>query len=189
MSCQRSSRAVGWLKRTVNLPGDVIEMGVWRGQTTIALAKYLKNNNIKKKVYACDTFEGLPYDGKASIDPQLKKGECNASINIFWNNVVSAGLEKYVIPISGLIENTLYQQLNNKVWCFAFLDMDLYEPTSFGTKYLISRMTKGSVIGYHDYRFERCPGIQRVVDLEIDKRMFSLYPNFDSNCAFLRKIK
>jgi hypothetical protein len=184
----RTIRCVEQLRLVSSLPGDVVEMGVWEGPTTIALAQYIKWNSLDKKVYACDTFGGLPYDGKPGLDDMLKKGECTASFEKFWSNVVAAGVEDFVIPVPGLVENTLYSQLAEKQWCLAFLDMDLYEPTSFAARYVQPRISLGGVLGFHDYKFIRCPGIEIVVDKEINKDRFKMYGDHAGNCAWLQRV-
>src|SRR3990170_5367230 len=45
------------------IPGNVIECGVYRGGTTVLMALYLKANRIAKKIYALDSFAG--FDGNA----------------------------------------------------------------------------------------------------------------------------
>lgn len=188
MSCKRSEKAAEALKLCLAAPGDVIECGVFEGQTTIALAKVLKEFNSNKKIYACDTYNGLPYNGVGGIDSMLKKGECTASFKTFWKNVKEAGVENYIIPIAGLVEETLMKKLKNKKFCFAFLDMDLYEPTSYTYKFLENRISVGGVIGYHDYKFERCPGIEIVVDKEMDRNKYIMFGNHVANCAWLQKV-
>lgn len=185
----RTQRAVQHLRTICAIPGDVIEMGVWRGDTTVQLALHLKRNGINKKIYACDTYDGLPYDGKSGLDDMLKKGECTASFETFWANVVKHGVEDYVVPVPGLVEETLYTKLVDKKWCFAFLDMDLYEPTSFATRFLEPRISLGGVLGYHDYKFERCPGIEVVVDQELDRGRFRMFGDHAGNCAWLQKVR
>src|SRR5215510_4576101 len=47
------------LKR--NVPGDLIETGVWRGGATIFMRAVLKAYGIEdRKVWAADSFQGLP---------------------------------------------------------------------------------------------------------------------------------
>lgn len=184
----RTIRSVEHLRTVSHLPGDLIEMGVFEGATTISMAQYLRGTGIDKKIYACDTYSGLPYDGKAGLDDMLKRGECTASFEKFWGNVKAAGVEDWIIPVPGLVEETLYTELADNKFCFAFLDMDLYEPTSFAVRYLEDRMTLGGVMGFHDYRFERCPGIEVVVDQEVNHSKFRMFGDHWGNCAWLQKV-
>tara|TARA_R110001606_G_scaffold222171_1_gene370039 strand:- start:845 stop:1420 length:576 start_codon:yes stop_codon:yes gene_type:complete len=187
--CQRSKKAAKNLTLALGAKGDIIECGVFQGQTTIALAKVLKSFDSPKKIYACDTYDGLPYDGREGIDDMLKKGECSSPFKEFWTNVCNAGVQDYIIPIPGLVEETLLSKLSEKKFCFAFLDMDLYEPTSYVYKFLKNRISIGGVIGYHDYKFERCPGIETVVDKEMDRDMYRMFDDHTANCAWLQKVK
>jgi len=182
----RTIRALEQLRLVSGLEGDIIECGVFRGQTTIAMAMYLKRNGIDKKIYACDTYGGLPYDGGA-IDPDLKAGECTADFDTFWSNVKAAGVEDYIIPIQGLVEETLPAEFASHTFCLAFLDLDLYEPTSFCAKFLALKIVRGGVMGFHDYKFERCPGIEIVVDQEVDKNLYHKYGDTHGNCAWLQR--
>ena len=182
----RTIRALEQLRLVSGLEGDIIECGVFQGCTTVAMALYLKRNKIDKKIYACDTYGGLPYDGN-HIDPMLKKGECTASFAVFWKNVVEAGVEDYIIPVKGLVEDTLPKELAGHKFCFAFLDLDLYEPTSFVARFLTNRIVIGGVMGFHDYKFGRCPGIEIVVDQELDRQKYHMYGDHHGNCAWLQR--
>lgn len=167
-----------------NIPGSVIEMGVAGGDTTIPLSTIVGEFAPTKVLYACDTFGGLPYDDEVS-GGTLKQGEIN------WGHSLDIILRQkpYITNIKkvvGLVEETLLVQLPNEKFCFAWIDMDLYRPTSFAYKFLEDRMTKGGIIGFHDYGFPRCPGIQQVVDYEID---YNKYEKVLLNwtCLFLRR--
>ena len=47
------------LLKSMTLEGDIIEFGVWRGHTTKRMAAVAKNAGVKKRLYACDSFEGF----------------------------------------------------------------------------------------------------------------------------------
>lgn len=179
-------RSLEYLRHSMYLPGDVIELGVSAGNTTIPLALLLKHNNIKKKIYALDTYEGLPYDGKVGIDNVLKKGECSFGFEKFMDRVKHFDVQDYIIPVQGLVENTLVT-LSDKTFCFAWFDMDLYKPTSIAQKFIAPRIVNRGVMGFHDYKFIRCPGIEIVVDKEIDYNQFERIGDNWGNCAWLRK--
>ena len=60
------------MKETEHLEGDIIELGSYKGGNAIMIAKFLKQIGSKKKVYACDTFEGIPDDDKFVNNPKGK---------------------------------------------------------------------------------------------------------------------
>jgi len=182
----RTIRAVEQLRLTSALPGDVVECGTSSGVTAIALGEYIKRHSLDKKVYACDTFGGLPYDG-GKLDADLKAKECYVPYMKWQQSVDDAGLTDIVIPVPGLVENTLKSLVQGKRFCLAFLDMDLYEPTSFAAKVIAPKIVLGGVLGFHDYRFHRCPGIEVVVDKEVNRQVFVMYGDHAGNCAWLQR--
>ena len=162
------------LERCIEKDGDIIELGVASGATTFPLADFAKWHNMqgddKKVVYACDTMEGLPYDDSIESPNMCKKGELNYGSN--FKTIKSQRTDLPIEIVEGLIEETLEKQLADKKFCFAFLDMDLYDPTSYAVKFLTERMSVGGIIGFHDYKYFRCPGVDKVVDEELDQVRF-----------------
>lgn len=162
------------------IPGDVLELGVAWGATALTMAIWMRENTRDKTLFACDTFTGLPRRESA----HLFEGRFNFS-DVFQRSVNLLPLTN-VRTLPGRIEVTLPEHLSERKFCFAWLDLDLYESTSFAARWLTDRITPGGVIGFHDYRFERCPGIAKVVDEELDRDKFDLL-RVDWNCAFLRR--
>ncbi|MFM9964426.1 MAG: TylF/MycF/NovP-related O-methyltransferase [Planctomycetaceae bacterium] len=175
----RSLLCLQYLNEVRKLPGDVIELGVAYGTTSLTLALWMEENTPLKTLFACDTFTGLP-----TAEGDLQAGECNYG-SAFQRTLHQLPINNVKV-VKGLIEETLPTQLADKRFCFAWLDMDLYSPTSFAAKWLRERMTPGGIIGFHDYGFQRCPGIAKVVDSEIDTVDFQ-WIGVDHNCAFLRR--
>jgi hypothetical protein len=169
-------------REVAHLDGDVIELGVAFGYTLFPLADLAHS----KTVYACDTFDGLPYDDSIVSSQMCHKGEIRADSSGHYGDLFFRELPKHsnVVAVKGLVEQTL-STLDDKKFCFAWLDLDLYQPTSFSTKWLENRIVNGGVIGFHDYNFVRCPGIARVVDTELSKTFTLIFDR--SSCVFFRK--
>ena len=48
-----------------NIIGDiVVECGVWRGGNLILFKIFLEKYNLKRKIFAFDTYEGMPHRRK-----------------------------------------------------------------------------------------------------------------------------
>jgi hypothetical protein len=75
-----------------------IDVGVWKGQSTVSLASHIKNNNLNGVVIAVDTFLGSEehFDDSAMI--RLPGGRPNL-YDVFLQNIVSLGLTDIVIPL------------------------------------------------------------------------------------------
>lgn len=165
-----------------NLPvGEVAECGVGRGHTTFELDQLVLK--AKKRLLAFDTFEGLPYDDSIEGAQQCKRGEMNYGDEFF--NQLSSLKNTSIVPVKGLIENTLIQFSELK-FSFVWIDLDLHLPTLFAYKFFESRMVAGGLIGFHDYGFVRCPGVKMVVDSEVDDDKFEkiFYKDW---CYFVRR--
>ena len=103
----RTQNCLDMLNKVLHLDGDVIEVGANQGFTTAPLALLLKDNNINKKIYACDTFKGIPEDDIFDIKMPVKKGECRCSYDKFWDNMISNSVTDLVIPVEGIVEETV----------------------------------------------------------------------------------
>lgn len=162
--------------------GEVAECGVALGNTTFELDPLVLA--ARKKLYAFDTFEGLPYDDAIAGERQCKRGEMNYGEEFFAK---LSQLEKTsIVPVRGLVEETL-AEFHDKTFSFVWLDMDLHLPTSFAYNFFANRMVLGGVIGFHDYGFSRCPGIKLVVDGEVDKGKYETILHRDW-CYFVRRV-
>jgi hypothetical protein len=178
-----------YFKDVSNLNGDVIEAGVAFGYTLFPVAEMTS-----KTVYACDTFDGLPYDDSI-VSPQMcRKGQWREGVTEWgvagnYRELFLKELPKHknVVMVKGLVEETLHT-LSDKKFCFAWLDMDLYQPTSFAAKWLEDRLVVGGILGFHDYGNAQCPGINKVADEELARDRFAILHTSNA-CIFFRKIK
>lgn len=184
----RTKLCLGHLPAVARVPGHLIECGVWAGATTVPLAQWVRDNTPDKLVYACDCFEGLPYDG-GEFDADLRRGECACSLDQFNANVRAGGVAEFVRPVVGLVEESLQRALFHERFCFAWLDMDLYEPTRHAWHWLANRMNLGGIVGFHDYGFHRCPGIRKFVDEEVDPAHYRRVGQVTFDCIFFKRIK
>ncbi len=89
------------LSRLTSIPGDkiVIDVGVWKGQSTINMATAMKTKDINGVVIAVDTFLGSPehWDSKRDL---FKRDR--GLPDLYWrflSNVARAELTDYVIPM------------------------------------------------------------------------------------------
>jgi len=177
----RSQHCLDMLKRCLHLEGDVAECGVAFGQTTFFLDDFVLRTG--KALLAFDTYSGLPYDDSIVSKLQCKRGEMDYGAQFFER--FNALKDTSIIPVKGLIEETL-QQYSSRKFCFVWLDMDLYQPTSSAYKFFEDRMVQGGIIGFHDYKFCRCPGVEVVVDQEVSKDKYKVIANV-STCLFIQR--
>ena len=132
--------------------GQILELGIFRGGTTICFAKFLQNIKSKRMICACDTFSGFPYadirDGQYDEnDHELKKTDYDYVIKKYEE----FGVANHITALKGSFEDTLYQKLDKMKFSFVLSDSDLYKSTQFSLEFLESRMCKGGIIAFHNY--------------------------------------
>ena len=164
------------------IPGDFVECGVWRGGNLIIFQKLIEKYNLKKKIYAFDTFEGMSnpeeidktFDGKSSIEllEKLNKRNIDRDNNIL---IADCSLEKVkenfkkfssqenLICIKGKVEETLEKKDNlpDKISILR-LDTDWYSSTKKELETLFPLLEKNGILIIDDYGYWQ--GAKKAVD-------------------------
>jgi O-methyltransferase len=140
-----------------NIPGDLIETGVWRGGSTILMRALLKENNIENRtVWVADSFEGLPKpnENKYSADKGDKlytKKELGISLETVKNNFKKYNLlDDKVQFLKGWFKDTLPVAPIDKL-AILRLDGDMYESTMDGLTNLYPKLSIGGFIIIDDW--------------------------------------
>jgi hypothetical protein len=148
--------------RLDNIPGDVIETGVWRGGAAIFMRGYLAAHNMfDRRVWVADSFEGLPkptltqdagYDFSAERMPILA-----VSLEEVKENFRRYGLlDEQVEFVKGWFKDTLHRAPIEKL-AIARLDGDLYESTMDALNALYDKVVPAGFVIIDDYNdFEPC---------------------------------
>lgn len=139
------------------VPGDLIETGVWRGGTVIFMRAILKaHGDTSRKVVAADSFAGLPppdvakYPADEGVDlsniPSLA-----VSVRAVRANFARYGLlDEQVEFLEGWFRDTL-PTVSDRVWSVIRLDGDLYESTMDALTNLYPNLSVGGYLIIDDY--------------------------------------
>lgn len=134
------------IKKTSDVKGDIIELGIHEGNTSLLVKKILSIFNIKKKLFLLDHFKGLIH---------YQKEDTNLSKKFEGKYV---GKESRIRAFLDFFNFKNYKIINkdavtlkpgyfkNKTFCLAYFDMDLYLPTLKGLEAIDGNMSKGSYI-------------------------------------------
>ena len=91
------------LQHLAGAPGDkiVIDVGVWKGQSTITMARAIKDAGIDGCVIAIDTFLGSAehWEGEAYERNFTRETGLPNLYRTFLSNVYHAGVQDYVVPM------------------------------------------------------------------------------------------
>ncbi len=161
------------------IPGNVLEVGVYRGGTIIALGKQVLAICPENKVIGVDTFSGHPYTDGHPVHPTGKYNDVDIAElrNSFVENDVDSIIELHV----GKIED-IFAELNLSNISFAHIDCDLYTPVKFCAEHITPLIKKGGVIYFDDYGHEHCPGATKAVEEVFNKDQIKEVSLPDGTC-------
>ena len=151
------------------IPGAMVECGVWRGGSMMAVAHTLKSIRAHdRELYLFDTYEGMPSPTDADID---FKGEsasqefrrtqtgadssewCSASIDDVKRNLLGTGYDAdKLVFVKGKVEDTIPGAAPGLISLLR-LDTDWYESTRHELVHLYPRLVPGGVLVLDDYGY------------------------------------
>lgn len=170
------------------LAGDLVECGVWRGGSAMAMAMALLCCERRdRKIFLYDTFTGMSmptendtkFDG--SVIPMKKWQEKSTSTHTDWcycpleevrRNILSTGYpEENVVFVKGKVEETIPETIPAQISLLR-LDTDFYESTYHELVHLYPRLQIGGVLILDDYGSWR--GAKEAVDKYFEERQIRL---------------
>ncbi len=138
-----------------NLDGDFIDCGVNTGFCPMAVIKYTDFQNLNKKYYFFDTFEGM--DPRFSNSYEMERHEklgYGKQKNVLEE--VKKRFEKYNVEIiKGAIPDTLESYNGTKI-AYLSIDMNCVIPEVEALNFFWDKIVKGGVIILDDYGYPGC---------------------------------
>jgi O-methyltransferase len=171
-----------------NIPGDLLEAGVWRGGMTILMKALLTALGDKRNVWVVDSFEGLPDPERSQDSFGWAAGEMAVSLAEVKGNFARYGLlDDRVRFLKGFFSDTLPTAPIERLSILR-VDADLYESTKDVLDNLYSKLSPGGFAIFDDY--QNLKDCRRAVD-ECRARHDVRDPivNIDSRAVFWRKSK
>ena len=193
-----TAKIIDLARRCLGVEGDYVELGCYKGDTSLLLAEILREGSVfvekpvdktveesgksggklAKKLWIYDSFEGLPEKTKAdesALGVDFKGGELFVTKREVKERFLRAGLPVPVIKKAWFGDLTP-EDMPEKI-AFAFLDGDFYESIRDSLRLVVPRMSKDGVLVVHDYTNLALPGVKRAVDERGDMRdvVFRIY--------------
>ena len=157
-----------------NTPGAIVECGVWKGGSMMAVAKTLQHLGVEnRQLYLFDTFAGMTQPtGADGVKANQKFNDTRITdTSSTWAN---AGLEEVksalhrtsydrsmIHFVKGPVEETIPDNAPEKI-ALLRLDTDWYESTRHELEHLYPRLSKHGIIIIDDYG--HWPGSRRATD-------------------------
>jgi O-methyltransferase len=172
------------------VPGDLIETGVWRGGSVIlmrgVLAAYA---DPERRVWVVDSFRGLPPpDGKWKIDARSKLHEVEllavSRAQVERNFQAYGLLDDRVRFLEGWFEDTLPEAPIEQLAVLR-LDGDMYRSTISVLEALYDRVSPGGFIVVDDYALPPCKAA--ITDFRAARNITTPIEAIDWTGVFWRK--
>ncbi|WP_421841971.1 TylF/MycF/NovP-related O-methyltransferase [Mycobacterium sp.] len=177
---------------TDDIPGDLIECGVWRGGACIlmraVLAAYADETRC---VWLADSFEGLPRPDTANYTAdKWMRGDLLSGILAVSETEVRANFQRYgllddqVRFLPGWFKDTLHDAPIDRI-ALLRLDGDLYESTIQALDALYPRLSPGGFCIIDDYQILACR--KAVTDYRAKHEVTAEIVDIDGSAVLWRK--
>ena len=183
-----TERIIDLAKKCLEVNGDFVELGCYKGDTSLLLAEVLRSSG--KKLWIYDSFEGLPEKGvedESELGKDFQKGVLGVTKREVKERFLRAGLPVPVIKkawFSELKDDDLPKEI-----AFAFLDGDLYESIRDSLRLVGDRVVPGGVTLVHDYNNPALPGVARAVDEWMRGRTWVKQEGVTESLVVIRKCE
>jgi len=156
-----------------NIEGDIVECGVYNGNTMAFIGEISDEFNLNKKIWGYDTFDGFVENSFTDKDIDFKTGkkvnydssDIYYSLNEVKNNIKlnnNKNFQKYIFIKGNILETlNIKENFPNKI-SFLRLDTDIYKTTKKQLEILYDKLVPGGVLHIDDYGI--CPGVKTAVD-------------------------
>jgi Macrocin-O-methyltransferase (TylF) len=169
-------------RRTIELPGDIVELGVYRGASLMSWANFLEVRSMgdrAKQVIGFDNWKGFtefaPEDGAEDLRVNKVIGGYNGGE---FKAILEEAIEIYdkdrfipykprIVLVDGNIEESLPRFVEEHPGLrvsLLHIDCDLYRPTKTALDVLWPRLVTGGVIVFDDYGVRPWEGESRAAD-------------------------
>jgi O-methyltransferase len=167
-----------------SVPGDIVEVGVWRGGSGCLVAAASQRSKSDARVYLCDTFAGVV---KASAeDPIYSGGEHgDTSPQLVQSLADGLGLENIEILVGAFPDET-GTAIRDHVFKLCHLDVDVYESTKAAVEWVWPRLVDGGIIVVDDYGGDGMDGVQHAVEEVADTPTCRMIHNLNGHAVLVK---
>lgn len=176
-----------------DVPGDLIETGVWRGGATIFMRALLKVHSVRDRmVFVADSFQGLPPPEETYPFDTGSLLHTIDFLSVSLDDVKShfetfGLLDDQVRFVKGWFRDTL-PTLSDRKWAVIRLDGDLYESTINALENLYPHLSVGGYAIVDDYGIS--PPCRNAVDAyRKEHGLREELRSIDFSCVFWQKTE
>lgn len=166
------------------IPGDVLEVGVWRGGTGALLSAAAAALPEPRLVYLCDTFQGVAKAGPN--DPHYRGGEHADTSELTVIDLLMRGTLFNARILKGIFPEETGPQAGEGPFCLCHIDVDVYESAKDVLAWVWPRLSIGGAVVFDDYGFVSCQGVTRLVNECIGKSGRLVLRNLNGHAVMVK---
>jgi O-methyltransferase len=167
------------------LPGDVLEVGVWRGGTAGILGRAVISAGAHCHLWLADTFEGVPRAG--AQDTRYKGGEhADTSEDVVRTLLRDLEISEFTILRGVFPEDTAHAMGDTRLK-LCHIDVDIYASAKSVFTWVWDRLVPGGLVVFDDYGFWGCEGVTRFGN-ELQERGIGLIYNLNGHAVVYRAV-
>ena len=171
-----------FFQKVINLPGDIVELGVYRGASLMSWANFLEircMGHRQKQIFGFDNFQGFnSFDEKDGKEDSLNNKTINGYNSEVFEDILKDAISIYdkdrfipyksrVVLIKGDITETLPKFIIDNPGLRVSLlhfDCDMYKPTKIALELLYPLVVQSGVILFDEYGIRPWQGESNAVD-------------------------
>ena len=154
-----------------DVPGDIVECGVGAGKTLFLLGILTAGGTHPRRVWAFDSFQGLPPAGKEDEPDRAPKrfaaGKLSTSEETVRTRLLSYGMPRKgldrIVFVPGFFPHSFSRYTGGPIALF-HLDVDLYQSYKDCLEYFEPMVVRGGVVAFDEYESRNWPGARRAID-------------------------
>ena len=162
------------------LPGDIAEVGVYKGGSAYLLGKVI---DVSKTIFLFDTFTGMP-KSNLKIDKHIPGDFKDTSVEDVAKFLETVHARYIITP--GFFPKTA-ANIRDKTFSFVHCDADLYNSVMSCCEFFYPRLVGGGILMFDDYGFDSCPGAKRAVDEFFSALPENPIPMISGQCFVVKK--
>lgn len=161
--------------RVMDLHGSIAEFGVYQGGS----AKLISDSLPDKFLHLFDTFTGIPLKGTSDVHEvgDFSDTSIHAVRKLIGHRNTWYHVGLFPAGYTGAGE----------IFCLVHLDCDQYQSMKEGLEFFYPKMCQGGIIIIDDYRWYKCPGVNKAVDEFIINKPEKLISETDLQVYFVKE--
>lgn len=137
-------------KNALNVEGDFVECGVFRGLCSAVFLKYLDFQDLPRQAYLYDTFEGLPEKTSTEEERRLWDYTQHDAEAIYKGVRERFSKYKNVNIVRGIVPDSFEGAVPEKI-AFLHIDMNSEQAEMLALEHLFDKVTPGGMIVFDDF--------------------------------------